>query len=242
LWVLTSTAADADQVRVAAAASLARALPALAERFEIETGHTLLTSFGSSGNLVRQISEGAPFEVLISANADYVLSLARVGLTLDEGAVYAVGRLVMFVPAQSDVAPSADLSSLEIALNDGRLRRLAIANPAHAPYGVAAREALINAGIWAPIQAKLVWGENATQAAQFTVSGNVEAGLVPYSIAVVPTVAARGRFVLVSEDLYTPLQQRMVLLKGAGAAAASLIVFMRGDAAAAILSRYGLQR
>jgi molybdate transport system substrate-binding protein len=233
----------ADAVRVAAASDLIHALPALTTSFERATGHVLRISYGSSGNLTRQIIQGAPFDIFFSANEAYIERLEALGLTESASTVvYALGRLSLFVPPSSAVAPAGDLSSLAEALRTGALRRLAIANPAHAPYGMAAREALRNAGLWRSVQPVLVLGENASQAAQFTFSGNVDAGLIPHAIAVVPNAAGRGRSVLVDHRLYAPLRQRAAVLKDAGPTAIALLDYVRTPEAKAVLVRYGFRR
>jgi molybdate transport system substrate-binding protein len=234
--------AMADTVRVAAASDLIHALPALATSFERATGHVLRISYGSSGNLTRQIIKGAPFDIFFSANEAYIEHLEALGFTESGSTIYALGRLSLFVPPSSAVAPKGDLSSLAEALRAGTLRRLAIANPEHAPYGMAAREALRNAGLWRSVQAALVLGENASQAAQFALSGNVDAGLIPYAIAVTPNVAGRGRSALVDNRLYAPLRQRAAILKEAGPAAIALLDYVGTPQAITTLARYGFQR
>ena len=116
--------------------------------FTPQTGHELSISFGSSGNLSRQIEQGAPFEIFFSANEEYVFRLVQQGHTRDQGVLYALGRLVLFVPQGSAVTLEADLSGLERGLQDATLQRLAMANPEHAPYGMAAHTALQRAGLW----------------------------------------------------------------------------------------------
>jgi molybdate transport system substrate-binding protein len=124
-------------------------------------------------------------------------------------------------------------------LDAGAIRRFAIANPDHAPFGIAAREALTEAGLWDELQPFLVLGENVSQAAQFALSGNAEGGIIAYSLALAPEVSARGVHALIPEDRHAPLRQRMVLLKGAGAVAGAFDAYMNEPAARAILERYG---
>lgn len=195
--------------------------------------------YGSSGNFAHQIEAGAPFQIFLSADEAYVARLAARGLTEDGGRLYALGRIALFAATASPVQPDAELRDLAAALRDGRLKRFAIANPEHAPYGRAAREALINTGLWAAIAPRLVLGENASQAAQFAATGAVQAGIVPLSLAQAPELAARGRHALLAAQLHAPLRQRMVLLKGADAAARAFYAHLHGPAARAVLSRYG---
>lgn len=231
--------AATDAPVIAAAANLRFALPRIAARFEAETGQAVRLSFGSSGNLTRQIRQGAPYQMFLAADEAYVHALARAGLTRGEGSLYAVGRLALFVPAGSPLAPDGSLDDLAGALEAGRVRRFAIANPEHAPYGDRAAEALSHRGLWDRIRPLLVLGENVSQAAQFAASGNAEGGIIPRSLALAPNVAARGAHALIPEDWHAPLRQRMVLLKGAGAVAEAFHDYVGSPAARAILDRHG---
>ena len=132
-----------------------------------------------------------------------------------------------------------ELADLKAALADGRLTKFAIANPEHAPYGRRAEEALRHAGLWDAIKDRLVYGENVAQAAQFATSGAAQGGIIAYSLALSPDVAKRGSYALIPEEWHQPLNQRMVLIKGAGATAQSFYDFMRGPRARAIMRRYG---
>jgi molybdate transport system substrate-binding protein len=226
---------------VAAASDLKFALDEIAGAWTRETGRAVKLTYGSSGNFRRQIAEGAPFEIFLSADESYVLALAREGRLEDEGTAYAVGRLVLFAPTGSPVDPDRGLAGLAALAREGALSRLAIANPAHAPYGRAAREALEGAGAWKPLAdaGRIVLGENVSQAAQFATSGNVAAGLFAYSLTFSPAVAARGRFALVPESAHAPIRQRMALVKGAGSDARAFYRHLQGPAARATLSRHG---
>jgi molybdate transport system substrate-binding protein len=240
-FALAATARAADVPNVAAASDLQFALPEIAAAFARATGREVRLSFGSSGNFRRQIGDGAPFELFLSADGGYVDVLARDGRTEGDGVVYAIGRLALFVPNGSPIEPDATLQDVARALQDGRLVKFAIANPEHAPYGRAAREALMRAGLWQAIGPKLVLGENVSQAAQFTASGAAQAGLVPDSLARAPALAARGRFVVLPASMHAPLVQKMVLLRGAGSTARAFYDFLRQPAAAEIFDRYGFE-
>jgi molybdate transport system substrate-binding protein len=238
-FALAPRAALADMPVIAAASDLQFALPAVAERFTAETGRQVRIAFGSSGNFRRQIAQGGPFEMYVSADESYVLALHEEGWTEDEGTLYAIGRIVMMVPHGSPLAPDGGLGTLREALAEGALTRFAIANPDHAPYGVAAMEALRATGLWDDIRPFLVQGENVSQAAQFALSGNAEGGIVAYSLALAPAVSARGAFELIPERLHAPLRQRMALVRGAGETARAFYDHLRGAAAREILIRYG---
>ena len=244
LWSAGATSQasqDAGPI-IAAAASMRFALSEIAELFTRETGKRLRLNFGSSGNLSRQIRQGAPFQLFLSADEDYVLAIARDGHTLGRGDVYARGQLVVFAPKGSPVSVDGQLSGVRSALEQGDLLRFAIANPEHAPYGRAAREALGHAGIWEAIRPKLVLGENVSQAAQFAATGSTEGGLIAHSLALAPGLSTRGKFALISQDWYQPLLQRMVLLKGARAVALEFHDFLLGEKAGEIVLRYGFTR
>ena len=228
-----------DAPVIAAAADLRFALVEVADAFTAETGRKVRLAFGSSGNFFRQIREGAPFEMFLSADEQFVLDLAAKGLTIDEGTLYAIGRIVIIAPNGSPLKADGELADLKVALADGRLKKFAIANPEHAPYGRRAEEALRHAGLWDAIKDKLVLGENVAQAAQFATSGSTQGGIVAYSLALAPSVADRGAFALIPESWHRPLRQRMALLNGADDIAREFYAFLQGPAARAIMRRYG---
>jgi molybdate transport system substrate-binding protein len=224
---------------IAGAADLQFALTDVAKAFEAETGLEVKLAFGSSGNFARQIRQGAPFEMYLSADENYVLELNKDGFTRDDGALYAVGRIVIIVPHGSPLESDGTLENLRAALKDGRVQKFAIANPEHAPYGRRAEEALRHAGLWEAIEDRLVLGENVSQAAQFATSGSTQGGIIAYSLALSPKVSALGRFELIPAEWHEPLRQRMVLLENAGATAERFFAFLQEPAARAIMRQYG---
>jgi len=224
---------------IAAASDLKFALDEIVAEFQKSTGRSVRVSYGSSGNFFRQIAQDAPFELFLSADEEFVFKLADQGLTLDRGALYATGRIVLFTPRGSPVRPDAGLADLRQALADGRLVKLAIANPEHAPYGRAAMEALKSAGLWPAVEPKLVLGENVSQAAQFAASGSTQAGIFALSLALAPNFRDAGSYVPIPEALHRPLRQRMVLLSKAGATARAFYAYSQGPVARAIFRRYG---
>jgi molybdate transport system substrate-binding protein len=235
-----NTPATAAEVPVIAAASdLKFALEDIARQFTKKTGRTIKLSFGSSGNFFRQISQKAPFELFMSADEQYVFDLAKQGLTVDQGSLYAIGRLVLFAPNGSPLVPNAELKGLGDTLHKGQIKRFAIANPEHAPYGRAAKEVLIAAGLWDVMLPHLVLGENIAQAAQFAVSGSAQGGIIAYSLALSPKIKAQGSFVLLPEKLHKPLRQRMVLLKQAGETAKAFYAYLLKPKARAVFEQYG---
>nr|WP_246434949.1 molybdate ABC transporter substrate-binding protein [Quisquiliibacterium transsilvanicum] len=232
-------AGGAGAVTVAAASDLKFALDEIADAYARSTGQQVRIVYGSSGNIARQIAQGAPYDVFLSADERFVEDLARRGLTVDAGSLYAIGRLVLFAPQPGAFEPDEDFAGLRAALAAGTVRRFAIANPEHAPYGLAARQALEHAGLWEPISKRLVLGENVAQAAQFAAGGNTQGGIFALSLAMSPAIAARGRWVLLPESMHAPLRQRMVLMRRASSEARAFHDHLRQPEARAILRRFG---
>lgn len=228
-----------DSPVIAAAADLQFAIRDIAEAFKAETGEEVRLSMGSSGNFARQIRQGAPFQIYMSADEQYVLDLARDGFTRDEGDLYAVGRIVLMIPHGSPLKADGTLEDLRAGLSEGRVTRFAIANPDHAPYGRAARQALVGQDLWEAVQPTLVLGENVSQATQFATSANAQGGIIAYSLALSPQVSARGTFELIPEAWHAPLRQRMVLLSNAGPIAERFYEYVQQPAARAIFRKYG---
>lgn len=235
---LISLVAHAQPV-VVAASDLKFALEEVAAGFQKSTGQQVKLVFGSSGNFHRQIQQGAPYQLFLSADEQFVFQLADAGKTEDRGALYAVGRIGIFVPTGSPIQADGSLKDLVLALQDGRLQKFAIANPEHAPYGTRAMEALQHAGLWEAIRPRLVLGENISQATQFATSGSTQGGIVAYSLALSPAVARLGSFALIPASWHQPLRQRMVLVKGADATAQAFYAYMQSPSAKAVLGRHG---
>lgn len=233
------TALAADPPLIAAAASVKFALQDIAAAFAQATGHTVRVSYSSSGNLTRQIQQGGPYELFLSANSAYIETLQQHKLTRGPSVTYAQGRLVMLTASDSSLTPDPQLQDLKAALQDGRLQRFAIANPEHAPYGEAAREVLQSLQLWQAVQPYLVLGENVAQATQFATSGAAQGALTSYSLALAPVLRKQTRFVLIPQNLHRPLRQTMVLLNRAGSTAEQFFHFLQQEKARSILSRYG---
>lgn len=231
--------ASEDVPEVAAAADLQFALEDIARQFTSATGKKVRLAFGSSGNFVRQLEQGAPFQLFLSADEAFVFRLAQAGRTLDRGTRYATGRIGLFVPRGSPLKADGSLEDLRAALGDGRLRSFAMANPDHAPYGQRAEEALRKVGLWEAIQPRLVLGENVNQAAQFATSGSTQGGIIAYSLARSPRLTGMGAFVLIPEAWHRPLAQRMVLMKGAGPTAKAFYEHLQRLEARAMLRDHG---
>jgi molybdate transport system substrate-binding protein len=225
--------------RVAAASDLQYALTEAVDLFAKEAGARVELVFGSSGTLARQIQDGAPFELFLSADEAFVDHLVRAGRTRDRGALYATGRIVLFAPRGSPLAASDGLDGLARLIEAGKVTRFAIANPDHAPYGRAAEQALRKHGLWDALRPSLVLGENVSQAAQFATTGNAVGGIIAQSLAFAPPMQERGTSFLIPDADHAPLKQRMVLLARAGPVAEQFYRYLQEPPARAILARYG---
>jgi molybdate transport system substrate-binding protein len=228
------------QVRVAAAADLNAALGDLVARFSASHSVDVGVSYGSSGNFVAQLISGAPFDLFLSADVSYPRQLAARGLVVEGSEfVYAIGRLVAWVPRSSTI----DLRGTQPvrALADQSVARISVANPEHAPYGRAAVAALKSAGIYDAVKPRLVFGENVAQALQFAQTGAADAALVAKSLVVAPSQVGTGRFVEVPADTYPALEQGGAILKAAAdlEAARALRAYILGTEGRTILRQYG---
>ncbi|WOH50468.1 molybdate ABC transporter substrate-binding protein [Bradyrhizobium sp. sBnM-33] len=224
---------------IAAASDLKFALEEVAAKFKAETHQEVRLNFGSSGNFARQLQQGAPFEMFMSADEGFVFQLADAGKTMDRGILYAEGRIVLFVPKGSPVRADGQLDDVSAATVDGRIQKFAIANPEHAPYGRAAEQALRNRGLWDVIKPKLVLGENVSQAAQFATSGAAQGGIFAYSLALAPAVSSLGSFVLIPAEWHQPLRQRMVLMKNATPVTREFYRYVQMPAARVVFRKFG---
>ena len=237
--VTAAPARDGQAVRVAAAADLRFALDEIATAFERDTGHRLKITYGSTGNFAQQIRAGAPFHLFLAADERYIHALAADGLTRNEGALYALGRLALLVPAGSFSGNAPTLAEVSSRLAASPQLRLAIPNPDHAPYGERARDVLQHQQLWETLQTRLVLGENASQAAQFALSGNTIGGITAWSLALAPPIAALADSALIPAAWHRPLQQRMALLQGSPPGAERLYRYMRSHPAQQVLLRHG---
>ena len=231
--LLGPTQAQAETALIAVAANFAKPVERLAEPFEVQSGHEIKVSTGSTGNLAAQIRNGAPFSVFLSADEERPAQLEAEGLAMaGTRFTYAVGRLVLWGPDPRWIAmdPADSLTNPE-------LKHLAIANPMVAPYGRAAEETLTALGLWDAIQPKLVRGEDVAQTYQFVASGNAELGFVGLS-QVIDRSGSRWE---VPQDLYAPIRQQAVLLApGKGnEAAKAFLDFLRSAPAREIVRSMG---
>jgi molybdate transport system substrate-binding protein len=228
-----TTTPPSAELTVAAAADLQFAFTEIAQAYEQQTGHKVILTFGSTGQLAQQIENGAPFDLLAAANIQYVEDLADKQLVLpDSIALYAQGRIVLAVNRQSGLTAV----TLEDLLSPA-IKHIAIANPAHAPYGVAAKEALQASGLWDQLQDKLVLGENVRQALQYVQTGDAEAGLVALSVANVPEIT----WTLIDGSLHQPLNQALGVVASSTHPdlARDFVAFINGQSGRLVMRQYG---
>ncbi len=233
-----ATAVQPATLTVSAASDLTYAFGEIGKQFEAETGHKVVFNFGSTGQLTQQIEQGAPVDVFAAANVSFVEDLERQGLILpDTKQMYARGRITLWTRADSplQITSLADLTRPEV-------RRIAIANPDHAPYGVAARQAMQTAGIWEAVQPKLVLGENVRQTLQYAETGNVDVAIVALSLSVPAAGGTSGRWTLIPQELHPPIDQALAVIKDTKheAAARAFATFVNGPQGRQIMRKYGL--
>lgn len=228
----------AQEITVAAAADLQFPMQDVAARFQKETGKTVKVIYGSSGNFFQQIQNGAPFDMFFSANLDYPKKLEAAGLT-EPGSYYpyARGKIVIWAPKESKV----DLSSgMQVLLNPA-VKKIAIANPQHAPYGQAAVAAMQKENVYEKVKDKVVLGENISQTASFVVSGAADLGIVALSLALSPNMKDKGRYVEIPAGEYPPIEQACVILSSSKNkdTARQFLSFIRTPATGELLKIYG---
>ena len=228
----------AGEVRVAAASDLQFAFQEVSNRFEKATGNQVKLSFGSSGNFFTQIQNGAPFDVFFSADLDYCKKLESLGLTTPGSLYeYAVGKIVLFAPADSKL----DLNKGLGVLLDPAIHKIAIANPEHAPYGRAAVAALKHENLYDKVSPKFVLGENISQAATFVSSGAAEVGIVALSLALAPSMKDKAKYAEVPGENYPAIAQGAVILKSSPqqTTANQFLEFVKSPEILKLLQSYG---
>jgi molybdate transport system substrate-binding protein len=228
-----------SELLIAAAADLNPALKDISQEFEKKTGTRVKLSFGASGALTQQIQNGAPFDILFSADLDFPRQLIQQGQA-DSSSLYkyALGKIVLWVPADSPLDPEHEKMNV---LLDPSVQKISIANPQHAPYGRAAVEALRHAGLYDRLTSRYVIGENVSQAAQFVESGNAQAGFVALAHALSPAIKNKGKFWIVPADYYAPLEQGLVVVTKSGhkAQAQQFLDFFKTKEVQDALQKYG---
>lgn len=237
LLLFASAHAAAGSVRIAAAADLKYALTEITDAFRAQhPADTVEVIFGSSGKFHTQLRNGAPFDLFFSADIAYPKELREQGLAATEPKLYAIGRIVLW-----SLNPALAQVPLRALPARPELRKFAIANPDHAPYGQRAQEALMHEGVWEALASKLVRGENIAHAAQFVDSGAAEAGIVALSLVKSPALENKGAWSLIPADWHAPLEQAYVITARAkdNPLAAEFARYMEAPAARAIMRRYG---
>lgn len=227
-----------DTLTIAAASDLTLCLEDLNAAFKITHPRIdIKTVTGSSGNFLAQIKNGAPFDVFLSADMSYPKELVEEHLA-DESSLtlYATGHIVLW-----SMNPSVDVTKGLSILKDGPVKKFAIANPDVAPYGRAAKAALVGAGLWSQVQSKAVFGENIAQTAQFVQTGNVDAGIVALSLVMAPKMSGEGMYYRIADDQYPTLEQGAVITAygTVNPLAKAYIDFLRSKEARDVLDRYG---
>jgi molybdate transport system substrate-binding protein len=232
--------ASARSLTIAAASDLQSVFPEIVSRFEHESGWKVTLTFGSSGNFFTQIENGAPFDLYFSADVDYPKRLDAEHLA-EPGSLYeyAKGKIVIWARSDSGVDPRKGLS----VLLDPTVKKIAVANPEHAPYGRAAVAALQHEQLYDKVRPKLVVGENISQAAQFVQSGNAEAGILALSLALTPALKQAGSYYEIPGRFYPPIEQGAIILKSSANkdVAQRFLTSMKRSDIKALMERFGFE-
>lgn len=247
----TLAALAAEPLRIAAAASFRQALDDIIAAYQKQGGQRVVATYGATGNLVGQIVQGAPFDLLLAADEESTARLAAASLTTAQPDVLVQGRISLIVPRGSKLtfgqgfmepgaAPGAAL--LRAAFEAGQIQRFAIANPELAPYGRAGREALEKLDLLALAKPRFVYGENVGQVAQYVATGAAEAGITAHALTTAEPLASALRASPISQSLHAPIRQTFVVLKRGGAGAAEFGAFLKGADAGAIFERHGFAK
>jgi molybdate transport system substrate-binding protein len=241
LLLLCSQSSIAQPVMVAVAANMKDAFAEITSAYQTQNKSDSKVDFrvvyGSSGNFTAQIMNGAPFKLFISADEHFPLELYKRGKTVDEGSVYAIGKLALIKKKSLSSSPIQSKEELVKAI--AKANKIAIAKPDLAPYGNAAVEYLKSEGLWDVAKAKLIFGDNVGVATMYVVSGAADIGFTAFSLASSPELSKEITYTLLDIKQYEPIKQRMVLIKGAPPAAKDLYLFMQGQQAKTILQKFG---
>lgn len=231
-FIIIVKVASASEVLVSAASDLTGAFKEIGKMYEKESGNRVVFNFGSTGMLAQQIEGGAPIDLFAAANKRYVDELEKKGLIIPETKrVYAIGRIVL-----ATSKGGVKLNSVE-ELTRPDVKRIAIANPSHAPYGMAAKEAMEKNGIWNGIKEKVVYAENIRQAMQYLETGNVDAAILALSI----TIGSDVNYTPIPQELYSPIEQTLAVIKGSKneKKAREFADFITSQKGRIIMERYG---
>jgi molybdate transport system substrate-binding protein len=236
LTIAFAPAVLAEKITIAAASDLKYCLDEVVADFrKAHAGDEVEVVYGSSGKFKTQIEQGAPFDLFFSADIAFTRELVKAGLAVADVHTYATGRLALW-------SKTIDASSLKVAdLTRADIRKIAIANPQHAPYGKRAEEALRASGVWEQVESKLVYGENIAQTAQFAESGNAQVGIIALSLLLGPQMAGKGSYSVVPDSLHEPLEQAFVITRRAAenTLARAFADYMGSGQTRAVMVRYG---
>lgn len=236
LFLSLASTSHAEKITIAAAADLKFAMDEIVNNFkQISPGNEVQVVYGSSGKFHTQIQQGAPYDLFFSADIGFPRELAKQGLSASEVTPYAIGRITLW-------SSGMDAAKMTLAnLTDSKITRIAIANPKHAPYGKRAEEALRAAGVWEKVQAKLVFAENISQAAQYVLSGNAQVGIIALSLVLNPELSSKGGYYLIPGSLHNPLEQGFIITKsGANKPLAKKFTkYMGSKKVRSIMTKYG---
>ncbi len=240
LALLTPLGGEAADLLVAGSANTSYMIKEVSNAFEKRTGHRVRVSIGASGSIYSQIINGAPFDLFLSADTNYPRRLEQQGFVRPGSfTIYAIGRLVLWTRLSSGV----DVGRLQMkSLTRAHVRKIAIANPGHAPYGQAAMEALRHFGVEQAVKPKLVLGESASQVFHFVATGAAQVGFLPLSLALADSAPQDSRYWLIPDSAHSKLEQAAVILKGGRAApavASQFLDFLKGSEGKKLLERYG---
>lgn len=238
LSIITFTA-TAETPLVAVASNMTHVMKEITGKYRETNGKKVRLTFGSSGNFTRQIQQGAPYDIFLSAAENYVNILEEKQLLAEKPRAYVRGRIGFFIPKKSALITATNLAELFNHMYYGDYRRIAIANPEHAPYGIAAQQVLQHGGLWSIPKSKLMIAENAAQVVQYVLSGGVDAGIIPESFAGLPMIRNNGRFLPVPENLHEPITQYLALLNNSDQAGREFFAYLTGKEARSILLKSG---
>ncbi len=233
------SAANAQVTTIAVAANMKDAFLAIQNEFKVDNKADFRVVYGSSGNITAQILNGAPFSLFISADENYPLELAKRKITVDEGKVYAIGKIALLSKKSNGITLGSSKADLTKAFKQAN--KIAIAKPELAPYGKAAVDYLKAEGLWDLVKDKLVYGDNISIATMYVASGAADIGFTALSLALSPGIAKETQHLVLNPALYEPIKQRMVLMKNAPQEVVALYQFMQSPKAQAVLRKFGYQ-
>lgn len=237
--LLNSALVRAETPVVAVAANMTHVMTEVADQYQAKTGKQIKLTFGSSGNFTRQIQQAAPYTLFLSADKKYVDILTENNLTDSKAIAFARGEIGILIPNRSVLSDATDIRSIFQSLIYGQYRKIAIANPETAPYGAAAMQALQSGGLWATSSQKTLIAENAAQVVQYGLTGSVDLAIIPSSFAIYPGLSGQGKFYPIPPSWHDPIDQYLVLLKGAGKSTRAFLNYLSSEAVKDIIKKYG---